>query len=331
MARRRTLYLPVMIAAAVAVACSVVTLLALSEKEAQAAFPGKNGRIAFSGRVSEEGYTDQIFAIKPDGTGEKQLTDTSARSFNVTPSYSPDGTKIAWEWSGDIWIMNADGTNRHRLTERLNTTGPWGDASPTFSPDGTKVAFSRYDPESDRTDIYIKVLGGAIRQVTNDKARDGSPVFSPDGTKIAFTRSTAVPDCSGCYKPSELAIVRPDATGFKVITNTPGTDEASAPDWSPDGRRLVFQHYLNATEFNRIETIRADGTGLRTVFAPRNLRARDPAFSPDGTKIAFDYELGSDIWKINLDGTGLTNVTNTPERWEGSPDWGPSPTATTTR
>jgi hypothetical protein len=40
----RTLYLPVMIAAAVAVACSVVTLLALSEKEAQAAFPGKNGR-----------------------------------------------------------------------------------------------------------------------------------------------------------------------------------------------------------------------------------------------------------------------------------------------
>jgi Tol biopolymer transport system component len=103
-----------------------------------------------------------------------------------------------------------------------------------------------------------------------------------------------------------------------VITNTPGTDEASAPDWSLDGRRLVFQHYLNATEYNRIETIRADGTGLRTVFALRNLRARNPVFSPDRTKIAFDYE--SDIWKINPDGTGLTDVTNTPERWERSPD-----------
>jgi hypothetical protein len=58
------------VAAAMAVAWSVVTLLALSEKEAQAAFPGKNGRIAFSGMVTEEGYTDQIFAIKPNGTGE---------------------------------------------------------------------------------------------------------------------------------------------------------------------------------------------------------------------------------------------------------------------
>jgi hypothetical protein len=128
-----------------------------------------------------------------------------------------------------------------------------------------------------------------------------------------------------------LASVRPDGTGFKVITNTPGADEASSPDWSPDGRRLVFQHYLNATEFNRIETIRADGTGLRIVFEPRNLKASNPVFSPDGTKIAFSYESGMDIWKINPDGTGLTDVTNTPERWESSPDWGPMPTATTTR
>jgi Tol biopolymer transport system component len=326
----RTLYLPVMIAAAVAVACSVVTLLALSEKEAQAAFPGKNGRIAFSGMVTEEGSTDQIFTIKPDGTGEKQLTDTSPRSFNVTPSYSPDGTKIAWEWNGDIWIMNADGTNRHRLTERLNTTGPWGDASPAFSPDGTKVAFSRYDPESDRSDIYIKVLGGAIRPVTNDKARDGYPVFSPDGTKIAFSRSAAKPGCN-CFQETEIASVRPDGTGLKVITNTPDPDAAGGPDWSPDGRRLVFERYVNAWEVDRIETIRADGTGRRTVFYNHYFSARDPVFSPDGNKIAFNYQLGVDILKINPDGTGLTNVTDTPNRWERSPDWGPRPTAATTR
>ncbi len=308
---------------------SAVALVAMSAvpEEARAAFPGENSRIAFDARVPEEASTNQIYTIKPDGTGEKQLTDTSSRSFNVTPSYSPEGTKIAWERNGDIWIMNADGTDRYRLT-----TGLADDGSPAFSPDGTKLAFSRYDPESGRRDIYTKVLGGARKRITNDMASEGGPVFSPDGTKIAFTRSAAVRGCSGCYYTSELAIVRHDGTGLKVITNTPGADEASAPDWSPNGRRLVFQHYLNATEVNRIETIRADGTGLpRTIFSPRNLHASDPVFSPDGTKVAFRYSLGDDIWTIKTDGTEPTNVTNTPGRWESSPDWRPVPIATTMR
>jgi TolB protein len=309
----------------VATVVAACVLLVGRSEPAKAAFPGENGRIAFVGRV--EGIGDQIFAIKPDGTGEKQLT-TSPGSYNITPSYSSDGSKIAWERNGDIWIMNADGTNRHSLT-----TSPARDASPAFSPSGRKVAFSRTDPESGRRDIYTKVLGGALRPVTNDKANDGTPVFSPDGTKIAFTRSVPdpeFPDCSACYGPSELAIVRPDGTGFKVIPNTPD-GEASSPDWSPDGRRLVFQRFLYATEGYRIETIRADGTGLRIVFEHSTFWASGPVFSPDGTKIAFRYEVGHDIWKINPDGTGLTDVTNTPDRSESSPDWGPMPTATTTR
>jgi Tol biopolymer transport system component len=214
-------YLWALLVATVVATC--VLLVGRSEP-AKAAFPGENGRIAFVGRV--EGISDQIFAIKPDGTGEKQLT-TSPRSYNITPSYSSDGSKIAWERNGDIWIMNADGTNRHSLT-----TSPAGDASPAFS---------------------------------------------------------------------------------------------------PDGRRLVFERFLYATEGYRIETIRADGTGLRIVFEHSTFWASDPVFSPDGTKIAFRYELGHDIWKINPDGTGLTDVTNTPDRSESSPDWRPMPTATTTR
>jgi Tol biopolymer transport system component len=184
-------YLWALLVATVVATC--VLLVGRSEP-AKAAFPGENGRIAFVGRV--EGISDQIFAIKPDGTGEKQLT-TSPRSYNITPSYSSDGSKIAWERNGDIWIMNADGTNRHSLT-----TSPAGDASPAFSPDGRKIAFTRSVPDPD------------------------------------------FPDCSVCYGPSELAIVRPDGTGFKVIPNTPDgtglTDvtntpdrSESSPDWRP--------------------------------------------------------------------------------------------------
>jgi hypothetical protein len=69
----------VTIAAAVLVACSVALLLAVSEQEAGAAFPGKNGMITFDVTASRMGTTYQIFTIEPDGTGERQLTQTTAR------------------------------------------------------------------------------------------------------------------------------------------------------------------------------------------------------------------------------------------------------------
>jgi hypothetical protein len=77
MTRRRTFYVPVMIAAAVAVACLVV-LLALSQKKAEAAFPGQNGRIAYEWG----GVTDfEIYTIKAGGGGRVQLTDNTMDDF----------------------------------------------------------------------------------------------------------------------------------------------------------------------------------------------------------------------------------------------------------
>jgi hypothetical protein len=86
MARRRTLYQPVMIAAAVAVACAVA-LLVVSEK-AGATFPGKNGRIAYS--VFDERTDDAIYTIGPDGGAKTKLT----RGYQ--PSFSPDGNRLAY-------------------------------------------------------------------------------------------------------------------------------------------------------------------------------------------------------------------------------------------
>ena len=86
---RRMLYLPALIVAAVLMACAVV-VLALSEK-AEATFPGKNGRIAYS---SFDGRDAEIYTIKAGGGGKTNVTNNNTN--DLTPSYSPDGKKIAY-------------------------------------------------------------------------------------------------------------------------------------------------------------------------------------------------------------------------------------------
>src|SRR5262245_43609251 len=116
----------------------VLVLGALSlAGSARATFPGQNGKIALSGNATGD-Y--EIYSINPDGTG---LTDISnAPGFNdFWPAWSPDGRQIAFVsvppgGNFDIYVMNADGSGRHRLTDN-----PATDNFPSWSPDGTKVVF----------------------------------------------------------------------------------------------------------------------------------------------------------------------------------------------
>lgn len=310
-----------MVAGAALLACLAAALLA-APRGAEAAFPGENGRLAFAKDADTGGSNYQIYSVQPDGSGEKRLTNTPAPAYNTEPSYSADGAKIAWNRNGDVWTMDADGTDKRRLTG-----GPAQDFDPAFSPDGRAVAFARYTAEDDRTDIYVKSLGGGLRQVTDDGDLERNLSFGPNGYRIAFTlnEDEAIPGCNGCVYPSEVATVRADGTGRRVVTDTPGREGASNPDWSPDGRTLVFTHYDdNDQEQARVETVRADGTGRRTVSSRD---ASQPVFSPDGAKIAFRDVSTRDVWTINADGTGPANVTGTPGELEVGLSWGRKPQA----
>jgi Tol biopolymer transport system component len=139
----------------VLLACAAA-LLALSEKKAQAAFPGKNGKIAYVGGV--------IYTINPGGGGKTKVTN------GEEPSYSPNGKRIAYSAGGGIYTINVGGGGKTKVTN--NNKGD--DFSPDYSPNGAKIAYAGYEgPDSE---IYtINVGGGGKSQVTNSKYEAGDP------------------------------------------------------------------------------------------------------------------------------------------------------------
>jgi len=110
---------------------------------AEAAWPGADAEIAY---VSTQDGNLEIYAVAADGSGQVNLTNHPARDQD--PSWSPDGSRIAWSSSAggahqDIWVMNADGSQRANYTPEADTTGAAGTGvQPSWSPDGSAIAFA---------------------------------------------------------------------------------------------------------------------------------------------------------------------------------------------
>jgi TolB protein len=108
-----------------------------------------------------------------DGSNAGQLT---TQESNLSPSFSPDGTKIVFAsdvGSGfmEVWVMNVDGTSPTRLTTTNSGAG-----TPTFSPDGSRIAFGRSSSGND--DIYLINADGSNEvRLTSHPAQDVKPRF----------------------------------------------------------------------------------------------------------------------------------------------------------
>jgi Tol biopolymer transport system component len=194
--QRRWLVLPVMLLVAVAVALGLLALQAITDP-AEAAFPGINGRIAFTSTEVTAGNPDggaEIYTMNPDGTDIQQLTHNSNVGVyggnDIHPAWSADGTQIAFTSNRDngkdseIYKMNADETNQTRLTN--NPSAP--NFRPAWSPDCTQIAF--VSQRDGQTEIYkMKADGTQQTNLTNTPTQvEESPDWSPGGNKIAFSR-----------------------------------------------------------------------------------------------------------------------------------------------
>src|SRR5215210_4442072 len=156
---RRTLHLPallVTLASAVLMACAVA-LLTVSEK-AEAALPGKNGRIAYS---AYDGSDYEIYTINPRGGDKFQVTNNNRDDYS--PSYSPSGRRIAYvefdRNDAEIYTIKVGGRGKTKLTHNNAD-----EAAPSYSPDGKKIAYMVYSNATGDTKIYtINAFGGVVR------------------------------------------------------------------------------------------------------------------------------------------------------------------------
>ncbi len=106
----------------------------------------------------------------------------------------------------------------------------------------------------------------------------------------------------------KLVTIGPDGTGRTQITH--GLS-ALKPDWSPDGRRIVFE--LERADTASIATMSADGSGIRNL-TPKGFQGQ-PSFSPNGSLIVYERDIdegNNGVWLMHSDGSGLRRVTRSP-------------------
>lgn len=237
------------------------------------------------------------------------------------PSYSPDGTKIAFhskrkgkyrkrKKNRDIWVIGVDGSSPKQLT-----TTEADDFNPVFSPDGKLIA---YVSEADGTqDIWIMNTDGkGKKNLTADPGRESYPAWSPDGENIIYS---AFSEESG---DADLWIISPDSGEKRKLTNLPGNE--IFPTWYRDGKNVAFA----SDKDGRLDIYIMDveSSRVRRLIETPHQKSR-PSFSPDGTMIAYTaWENGAvispQIWVANANGADPYQITH--DARNTHPAWSPT-------
>ena len=225
-------------------------------------------------------------------TGRPLTTLDSNRDSLSWVAWSP-GQTILYTTALDLYEVNPDGSQRHRLPLDGVQTAAW-------SPDGKQFAYTQAAGDVNQLSIGIASADGFH---TSDLGKGDAPIVSPDGARLLFTTY----DRAG--RP-QVSVEDADAAHFVQLTSDPHNNGPA--DWSPNGARIAFTSN-RAGPTSDLYLMDADGSHVSRLTTAGHVTSM-PAWSPKGDRIAFiaDFSGASAIYTLKVDGSALTQLTSTP-------------------
>lgn len=267
---------------------------------------------------------NELYSVNIDGTGQEQITNYSSNGtiykYSEHPIISLDGTKIIFSGNkdnsnGEIFTMNLNGTNLSRITDNSENYF----SNPELFQNGTKLIFSKegYISPDKYGEIYSSNIDGTNKVKLTNFPSEGScytATVNPNNTLIAYScRINSISD--------QIYTMSLDGSNKQILT-TNNTLYKSNPKYSNNGNKIVFNGSV-ATTFNKhseIFIMDSNGSNITQLTnystnGTLGTASREPIFSNDGTQIYFvsDESGISQIYKMNIDGSGKTKLTNSLE------------------
>src|SRR3954453_6840872 len=278
------------------------------------ASPGPRGTIAYSAPDLHD-----VLLARADGSRRRHLTSASGPQFD--PSFSPDGSLIAYRDSrhginrdDEVWVIDRDGRHARNLTRDHGN-----DWSPAWSPDGSTIAFAA--TRSGSLELWTMASDGSNpKRLSSSPAED--PSWSPDGSRIAFSLGTAGAVQLGSRAGARIvfSLVTAGAVQIGIVGRggqgeralTPLTENSELPAWAPDGSLIAFSRGFEGRR--TIWTMKPNGSDAHRITETGSNDVA-PAWSPDGRYIVFVRR--QRLMIMRADGSGVR-----PLRLNGSlPAW----------